>query len=115
MTQSTSMISARRVHLTRLMSIWRSAGWPCHDAIELDLVAAGWATKWASVGGQEIMRLTEAGMRLLVESRQRSLRSLSAHDRLAQRVAEHLVNAGRIVWRELALRARVRLGRRTRR
>ena len=37
-------IAPRRIHLTRLMSIWRSAGWPCRDAIELDLVAAGWAT-----------------------------------------------------------------------
>ena len=100
-------ISPRRDHLTRLMSIWRSAGWPCHDAIELDLVAAGWATLSASTSGHEYVRLTDAGIRLLAECRQRNLRSLSAHDRLAQRVADHLVSAGRIVWRELALRARV--------
>ena len=37
-------VAPRRIHLTRLMSIWRSAGWPCRDAVELDLVAAGWAT-----------------------------------------------------------------------
>jgi len=89
------------------MSIWRSAGWPCHDAIELDLVAAGWAALSASCGGHENIRLTEAGIRLLAESRQRNQRSLSEHDRLAKRVADHLMSAGRIVWRELALRAKV--------
>ena len=28
-----------RPHRTRLMQIWRSAGWPCKDAIEIDLLA----------------------------------------------------------------------------
>jgi len=51
--------------------------------------------------------LTHAGIRLLAESRQRNQRSLSAHDRLAERVADHLMIAGRIVWRELSLRARI--------
>ena len=89
------------------MAIWRSAGWPCRDAIELDLVAAGWATLSEAASGHETIRLTDAGIRLLAESRQRNQRSLSAHDRLAERIAEHLANAGRIVWRELSLRAKV--------
>ncbi|MEI2677718.1 MAG: hypothetical protein V9G29_07565 [Burkholderiaceae bacterium] len=89
------------------MSIWRSAGWPCRDAVELDLVAAGWATLATGTGGHETIRLTDAGIRLLAESRQRNQRSLSAHDQLAGRVADHLMAAGRIVWRELSLRARV--------
>ena len=100
-------IKPRRVHLTRLMTIWRSAGWPCRDAIELDLVAAGWATPSEAASGHETIRLTDAGVRLLAESRQRNQRSLSAHDRLAQRVADHLTASGRIVWRELSLRAKV--------
>jgi hypothetical protein len=97
----------RRVHLTRLMSIWRSAGWPCRDAIELDLVAAGWAVIETSASGHESLRLTNSGIRLLADARQRNQRSSSAHDRLAARVAEHLVRAGRVVWRELSLRAQV--------
>jgi len=24
----------------RLREVWRSAGWPCHDAVELELLAA---------------------------------------------------------------------------
>ena len=100
-------ITPRRAHLTRLMAIWRSAGWPCRDAIELDLLAAGWATPSEAASGHETLRLTDAGIRLLAQSRQRNQRSLSAHDRLAQRVANHLTASGRIVWRELSLRAKV--------
>lgn len=69
----------RRIHLTRLMSIWRSAGWPCRDAIELDVVAAGWAALIEDAGGHETIRLTDAGIRLLADARQRNQRSLSAH------------------------------------
>jgi hypothetical protein len=100
-------ISPRRVHITRLMAIWRSAGWPCRDAVELDLLAAGWATLASTDGGHDTLRLTEAGIRLLAESRQRNQRSLSTHDRLAERLARQLVGAGRVVWRELSLRARI--------
>lgn len=32
---------------------------------------------------------------------------MSAHDQLAGRMADHLMGAGRIVWRELSLRARI--------
>jgi|APFre7841882630_1041343.scaffolds.fasta_scaffold02626_3 hypothetical protein len=100
-------LSPRRVHLTRLMAIWRSAGWPCRDAVELDLLAAGWIELSAAGSGHETLRLTDAGIRVLAECRQRNQRSLSAHDRLAERLARHLVGAGRVVWRELSLRASV--------
>jgi hypothetical protein len=100
-------LSPRRVHLARLLSIWRSAGWPCRDAIELDLLAAGWVALSTAESGHETLRLTDAGIRLLAEFRQRNQRSLSAHDRLAERLARHLTSAGRIVWRELSLRAKV--------
>jgi hypothetical protein len=97
----------RRIHLTRLMSIWRSAGWPCRDAIELDVVAAGWAARIEDATGRETIRLTDTGIRLLADSRQRNQRSLSAHDQLAARVAAQMMAAGRLVWRELSLRARI--------
>jgi len=100
-------IAPRRDHLTRLMLIWRSAGWRCHDGLELDLIAAGWAALSEADGGHDRIVLTDAGVRVLADARQRNLRSSSAHDRLSRRMAEQLLNAGRIVWRELSLRARV--------
>ena len=30
-----------RAHARRLRDIYRSAGWPCQDALEIDLLAAG--------------------------------------------------------------------------
>ena len=100
-------VAPRRIHLTRLLSIWRSAGWPCRDAVELDVIAAGLARLVEGVDGRQTIRLTDAGIRQLADSRQRNQRYLSAHDQLAVRVAAHLMAAGRIVWRELSLRARI--------
>ena len=95
-----------RSHRTRLMHIWRSAGWPCKDGIEIDLLATRLVALQARPDGCETLQLTEAGIDFLAEARQRGLRALSGHDRLAQRFAEqHLLAGGRIVWRELSLRA----------
>jgi hypothetical protein len=100
-----SQLIARRSHLARLMSIWRSAGWPCRDAIELDLLSAGWAAYAPGNGGQETLYVTAAGIRVLAEARGGRQRSLSAHALLVERMCRELARAGRIVWRELALRA----------
>lgn len=90
------------------MQIWRSAGWPCRDGIEIDLLAAHLVALQCTADGCETLQLTEAGIAYLAEARQSGLRALSGHDRLAQRFAEqHLLAAGRIVWRELSLRAPV--------
>ena len=89
------------------MSIWRSAGWPCRDAIELDLLAADWVALERDGAGVESLRVTDSGIRLLAQARQHRARGRSAHDRLAERVCVHLAAQGRIVWRELSLRARI--------
>lgn len=94
-----------RLHRSRLMQVWRSAGWPCRDGIEIDLLAAQLLVVQSSADGRETLQLTAAGIRALAEARQRNLRAASAHDRLAQRFAELLLASGRIVWRELSLRA----------
>ena len=97
-----------RSHRTRLMQVWRSAGWPCRDGIEIDLLAARLLALKATPDGCETLQLTEAGIAWLAQARHNGLRALSSHDRLAQRFAEqHLLAAGRIVWRELSLRAPV--------
>ncbi|MBI3381379.1 MAG: hypothetical protein HY019_05155 [Aquabacterium sp.] len=96
-----------RAHLSRLMKIWRSAGWPCRDPIELDLLAAGLIAAHTDPDGRDTLRLSTSGLAALIASRQRNLRAMSRHERLAQRVARQLADAGRLVWLELALRAHV--------
>ena len=96
----------KRQHLTRLLKIWRSDGWPSKDALEIELLVAGWV-HMVNEAGHERLRLSESGLAQLAASRQRNQRALSAHDRLAERVATQLHDAGRVVWRELSLRAKV--------
>lgn len=99
-------VSPKRQHLTRLLKIWRSDGWPSKDALEIELLVAGWIHV-VQDAGHEKLRLTDSGLAHLAASRQRNQRALSAHDRLAERVAGQLHDAGRVVWRELSLRAKV--------
>lgn len=96
-----------RAHLSRLMKIWRSAGWPSRDPIDIDLLAAGWVSLVGDHPANECLRLTDAGVALLAQSRQAQRRSESAHDKLALRMTEVLMDAGRLVWHELSLRAKV--------
>ena len=98
-----------RAHLTRLMKIWRSAGWPSRDPIDIDLLAAGWASLVGDHPAQECLKLTDAGLALLAQSRQAQRRAASTHDKLALRMADLLVETGRLVWHELSLRAQVDL------
>lgn len=97
----------RPVHLTRLMNVWRSAGWPCRDGIELDLIASGWVECLRDDTGRETLRITCAGLEILQHARRRRARSASLHDRIAARMCLELHRQGRIVWRELALRSPV--------
>lgn len=96
-----------RAHLTRLMKLWRSAGWPSRDPIDLDLLAAGWVSLVGDHPAQECLKLTDAGLALLAQSRQAQRRAASTHDKLALRMADLLVETGRLVWHELSLRAQV--------
>ncbi len=90
------------------MQVWRSAGWPCRDGIEIELLAAHLVVLQSGADGCETLQLTETGIAYLAEARRSGLRALSSHDRLAQHFAEqHLLTAGRVVWRELSLRAPV--------
>lgn len=96
-----------RAHLSRLMKIWRSAGWPSRDPIDIDLLAAGWVSLVGDHPANECLRLTDAGVALLARSRQAQRRSESDHDKLALRMTDVLMDGGRLVWHELPLRAKV--------
>ncbi len=93
------------VHRRRLREIWRSAGWPCRDAVELELLGASLLARQWDGDGRETLRLTDAGITLLLEVRRRNQAALDAHEALVQRVAREMQRAGRIVWRGLSLRA----------
>ncbi len=100
-------VNPTRAHVSRLMKIWRSAGWPSRDPIDIDLLAAGWVSLVGDHPAQECLRLTDAGVELLAQSRQAHRRAASAHDRLAVRMADVLIASGRLVWRELSLRSQI--------
>ncbi|MBC7437075.1 MAG: hypothetical protein H7332_13530 [Bdellovibrionales bacterium] len=103
------MTTLTRLHTRRLRDVYRSAGWPFLDAVEVDLLAAGLLERRMLGGraGQETLRLTDAGLKVLSDSLQRNRAALNTHEALVERTAQEMARAGRIVWRGLSLRARV--------
>ncbi|MCW7538480.1 hypothetical protein OOT46_11575 [Aquabacterium sp. A7-Y] len=96
-----------RLHYRRLREIYRSAGWPCLDAVEVELLAAGLLERMPAPGGREWLRLTQAGLEVLARALQGNRAAYDAHEALVERVAQQLARDGRLAWRGLALRARV--------
>ena len=96
-----------RAHARRLRDIYRSAGWPSQDTIEVDLLAAGLLERLRSADGHESLRLTDAGIQALSGSLQRNRAAFDAHEALVNAVARQMQHGGRIVFTGLALRARV--------
>ncbi|MFM2120459.1 MAG: hypothetical protein RL722_1927, partial [Pseudomonadota bacterium] len=92
-------------HSRRLRQLWRQGGWPCHDTLELDLVAAGLVEQAWDAMGRLQLRLSPAGVQLLQASLQVNRRAFDAHEALVGRVADHLQRAGRVAWRGLSMRA----------
>jgi hypothetical protein len=92
-------------HRRRLREVWRSAGWPCHDPLELDLLNAGLLQRHWDEQGRETLRVSDAGLQMLAVARQRAQTALCAHEQLVARVAREMQRAGRIVWCKLTLRA----------
>jgi hypothetical protein len=93
------------VHERRLRALWRSAGWPCHDVVEAELLLAGALARQQDAAGRETLRLTHAGLALIAAAVQRHRRARDRHEALVARVALEMQRAGRVVWRGLSLRA----------
>lgn len=93
------------VHRRRLREVWRSAGWPCRDTVEIELIAAGLLQRQFDEQGRETLRVTDAGVELLAATLQRNRARRDAHEALVGRVALEMQRAGRVVWRGLSLRA----------
>ena len=94
-------------HQRRLREVWRSAGWPCQDLIEVELLAAGLLERVRDTQGRETLRVTDAGIAALADTLARHRARRDAHEALVERVAREMTRAGRLAWRGLALRARV--------
>ncbi len=98
------------LHRRRLREIWRSAGWPCQDLIEVELLAAGLLQRQRDAGGRETGRVTDSGIAVLAATLQRNRAARNPHEALVARVAREMQRAGRLVWRRLSLRAKVGTG-----
>ena len=107
---STPVPALSRAHARRLRDLYRSAGWPSQDALEIDLLAAGLLERLRSEAGHETLRVTDAGMQWLATVLARNRAALSAHEALVQRVAQEMARAGRLAWTGLSLRAQVATG-----
>lgn len=97
-------IPLTRRHHQRLREVYRSAGWPCHDMLEVELLAAGMLERRCSPGGCETLRVTDAGIQRLAEVFAQNKAVRTPHEALVERVALAMAQAGRIAWRGLALR-----------
>jgi hypothetical protein len=93
------------VHRRRLRDVWRSAGWPCQDLVEVELLAAGLLERVPDGAGRDTLRVTAGGIDVLAATLAKNRAARGAHEALVERVAREMQRAGRIAWRGLALRA----------
>ena len=96
-----------RVHARRLREVYRSAGWPCQDVTEIELLAAGMLQRICGPSGHETLRVTDIGITWLANTAAQNRACMSKHEALVEHVALEMVRAGRIAWRGLGLRARL--------
>ena len=102
-----SLVTIGVLHRRRLRDVYRSAGWPCQDAVEIELVAAGLLLRERGPFGHETLRVSDAGIAVLAETLAKNRSRRDAHELLVERVAREMTRAGRLAWRGLAARVRV--------
>jgi len=100
-------IAITTAHRRRLREVWRSAGWPFQDLVEVELLAAGLLERCRMPDGRETVRVTDAGVAVIASTLQRNRAARDDHERLVARVVREMQRAGRVAWRGLSLRARV--------
>jgi hypothetical protein len=59
------LIALGRVHAARLRDLYRSAGWPSQDKVEVELLAAGLLERVSEANGHDRVKLTDAGINYL--------------------------------------------------
>ncbi len=89
----------------RLREMRRSAGWPCHEGLELELLAMGLLQRQWDGQRRETLRVTDAGIKVLAATRCSNQAARSAHEALVAQVAREMQRNSRLVWRGLSLRS----------
>ena len=102
-------VGLKRVHAKRLRDMYRSAGWPCLDVVEIELLAAGLLERLQEEGGHERMRVTDVGIQFLAQAANSNRQVKDPHEALVEKVAHEMLKEGRLVWTNLSLRAKVTL------
>ena len=57
-----------RFHTKRLREVYRSAGWPFQDTVEIELIAAGLLEQTSEPSGHDKVRVTANGVACLAQS-----------------------------------------------
>lgn len=96
-----------RTHATRLRQLWRSAGWPAHDSVELDLLAAGYLERRIDDSGRERLLVTPAGIAALEAQLATNRHRFDPHEALVQRTAAWLCAQGRLAFTRTQFRVKV--------
>lgn len=102
-----SLVRLGVAHRRRLRDVYRSAGWPSQDAVEVELIAAGLLERERGPRGHDTVRVSDAGIAVLAQTLEANRRRRDAHEGLVERIACEMTRAGRLAWRGLAVRARV--------
>ena len=97
----------KRRHHQRLRDVYRSAGWPSLDTLEVELLAVGLLVRVNTLSGFEVLRVTDAGVAELAAAHACNVQARSAHEQLVDKVARKLTDSGRIAWRGLSVLAKV--------
>ena len=99
------LLKLGRFHTKRLREVYRSAGWPHLDTVEVELIAAGLLERSTELTGHDKVRVTASGIAHLAQSIQGNRQNRSAHELLVERIGQEMLRDGRVVWTSLSLRA----------
>ena len=98
-------VPLKRTHAQRLREVYRSAGWPYQDAVEIELLAAGLLERTQHETGHVQVCVTDLGLAHLASATECHRQARSAHETLVDKVTEAMQREGRLVWKNLSLRA----------
>lgn len=85
---NTSPVTLKRIHAQRLREVYRSAGWPYQDVVEIDLLATGLLERVTMDSGHAVVRVTDAGVQYLASATQGNRQARSTHEILVDKVVE---------------------------